>query len=436
MSLWILAIGLLAVFAGIGFAKGAIRMAISFLGLIIGLIVAVPFGRALKPLMGTIGVVNPAWVAVVPPIIAFAIVYLVVMGLSFFAHHKIYIRYKYKHDDVDRIRWETMNRHVGTAIGFLTGAVLFFAISGLIYAAGYLTVQVSAEDNNPGWIKFITSARQDMADSGFDKVAAKFQPAPKIFYDTADVLGLLYHNRLLQSRLANYPYFLSLGEKQEFQEMGNDKEFNDLIYGKAPVTTIIDNAKIQWMLGNAELIEYLKGTDINDLKTYLKTGKSPKYEAQDIIGVWNLDKDAVVTYVRKANPDIKAKELRMLKAAFANIPNVSMLAFPDKKIVVKGGQAAAPAPAPAAAPAPVDPMARYNRGRQAQQPVAPAPAPVAPEPELLPKFGADGGWEEEAGRYVVTLHDPAGKELKGTAQIKGEEMLVNIGGANLIFAKQ
>ena len=125
----------------------------------------------------------------------------------------------------------------------------------------------------------------------------------------------------------------------------------------------------------------------------------------------------------------------MLKTAFANIPNVSLLAFPDKKIVVKGGQAAAPAPAPTAAPAP-DPMARYNRGRPPQQPVAPAPVAVAPEPEVLPKFGADGAWDEEAGRYAVTLHDPAGKEVKGTAQIKGDEMLMSIGGANLIFAKQ
>src|SRR5262245_58957577 len=209
MSLWILAIGLLAVFAGIGFAKGAIRMAISFVGLIIGILVAVPFGRALKPLMGTIGVVNPVWVTIVPRIIAFVLVYLIVMGLSFFVHHKIYLRYKYKHDDVERIRWEMMNRHVGAAIGLLTGAVLFLAVSGAIYAAGYLTVHISAEDNNPGWIKFINSVRHDMADSGFDKAAAKFQPAPKIYFDAADVLGLLYHNPLLQNRLSKYPYFLA-----------------------------------------------------------------------------------------------------------------------------------------------------------------------------------------------------------------------------------
>jgi hypothetical protein len=433
--MWILALGLLAAFAGIGFAKGAIRMAISFLGLLVGVALAAPFGRLLKPIMGTIGVVNPVWVTVVPPILAFVLVYLIVMGLSFFVHHKVYLRYKYKHDDVERIRWEMMNRHVGAGIGLLTGAVLFLAVSGLIYAAGYLTVQISAEDNNPGWIKFINSVRQDMADSGFDKAAAKFQPAPQIYFDAADVLGLLYHNPLLQNRLSKYPYFLSLGERTEFQEMATDKEYNDLIFGKAPVTQIIDHQRTQGMLGNAELMEYLKGTDLKDLNEYLHTGKSPKYEAQDIIGVWTLDKDAVVTHIRKSSPDIKAKDLRMIRAAFAAIPTVSLLAMPDKKVVVKGAAAAAPAAA-APAPPPVDPaMARYNRQPQPQQPVA--PKPVEPEaPQVLPKLGADGTWDEEAGRYVVTLHDPAGKDLKGTAQVKGDEMFVDVAGASLIFARQ
>jgi hypothetical protein len=438
MSLWLLAIVLLAVFAGLGFAKGAIRMAISFLGLLVGLAVAVPFGRALKPLMGMFGVVNPVWLAVVPPIIAFLLVYLIVSGLSFFVHHKVYLRYKYKHDDVDRIRWEAMNHHVGTAIGLLAGAALFVAICGVIYAAGYLTVQISAEDNNPAWIKFINSARRDMADTGFDKVGAKFQPAPPIYYEAADVLGLLYHNPLLQGRLAKYPYFLSLGERQEFQDMANDKDYNNLIFGKAPVTQIIDHQRTQAMIGNAELMDYFKGTDLNDLKEYLRTGKSPKYEPQEIVGVWNLDKEAVVTHLRKANPDIKAKELRMIRAAFAAIPNVSLMALPDSKVIVKGGTAA-PAPATAAPAAPVDPVAaRYGPQYARQQQQQPqAPKPIEPQaPQILPKFGADGNWSEEAGRYALTLHDDKGKELKGTAQIKGDEMLIDVGGANLIFARE
>ena len=114
--------------------------------------------------------------------------------------------------------------------------------------------------------------------------------------------------------------------------------------------------------------------------------------------------------------------------------------MPDKKVVVKGS-AAAPEAAPAAAPAPVDPMVarygpQYGRSLQQQQ-QGQAPAPKPPEqPDVLPKLGADGNWDEEAGRYVVTLKDPAGKELKGTAQIKGDEMLVSVGGASLIFARQ
>jgi hypothetical protein len=438
MSLWILAIGLLAVFAGIGFAKGAIRMAISFLGLLIALALAEPLGRALRPMMGTIGIVNPAWVTVVPPIIAFLLVYLIAMGLSFFVHHKVYLRYKYKHDDVDRIRWETMNRHVGAGIGLLTGAVLFFAISGLIYAAGYLTVQLSAEESNPGWIKFINSARQDMADSGFDKVAAKFQPAPKLYYDAADVLGLLYHNPLLQGRLAKYPYFMKLGEKPEFQEMATDKDYNQLIFGKAPITQIIDHQRTQWMLGNAELLDYLKATDINYLKEYLRTGKSPKYDSQEIIGTWNVDKDAIVTLLRKSNPDIKAKDLRAFRAALAAAPNVSMVAFPDKQLAVKGAPAAAPAaPKPAPEPAAPDPMARYRRLQGQQQQPAVAPKPVAPpEQEVLPKFGSEGQWDEDAGRYLLTLHDAAGREVKGTATVKGDELLLSIPGGNLVFAKE
>ncbi|HTG45901.1 MAG TPA: CvpA family protein, partial [Verrucomicrobiae bacterium] len=96
--MWILAIGLLAVFAGLGYAKGSIRMAVSLAGLIVGVMVAVPLGHALRPVMKPLGVVNPVWLTVVPPVVAFALVYLIVMGLSFFVHHKIYLRYKYKHD--------------------------------------------------------------------------------------------------------------------------------------------------------------------------------------------------------------------------------------------------------------------------------------------------------------------------------------------------
>lgn len=435
--MWILAIVLIGIFALIGFGQGAIRSAISMVGLIIALMLATTVGGWIRPLMAPLGVTNPVWLALVPSLIAFILIYLIISGLSFFAHHKVYLTYKYKRDDADRMRWERSNRHAGLSIGVLMGCILFLAVSGLIYAAGYLTVQISG-DNNPASIRFITAVREDMAASGFDKAAAKFQPAPPTYYETVDVLGLLYHNPLLQSRLATYPEVLALGERAEFQEIGNDKEYNDLIFGKAPVTSIIDHPRTQAILGNQEIMGQLQAIDRKDLAEYLRTGESPKYADQDILGIWNLDKNAVLTQLRKSNPDIRTRELRQLKAALDLVPAFSLIATPDKKILIRGAEApaeAAPAEAPAEPAAP-DPMARY---RPLQPTATPAPAAANPVPAAappIPSLTGEGTWAEEGGSYVVTVTDASGNEVKGTASIKADEMILTIAGANLVFFKQ
>src|SRR5690606_39532322 len=128
---------------------------------VLGLMLAVPLSGVVRPLLGMAGVQNPVWLTVVPPIVTFFIIYFIFVGLSFFVHHKVNLYYKYKRDDADRIRWERMNRHTGIAVGVLTGAIYFFAVDALICAAGYLPVQLSAEENNPGMIKFIDPARKD-----------------------------------------------------------------------------------------------------------------------------------------------------------------------------------------------------------------------------------------------------------------------------------
>lgn len=436
MTIWILAIALLVIFGAVGFFQGAIRTAISFLGAIIAVLLAVPLGHALQPHLGALGIKNPVWALIAAPAIVFLVIYLVISGLSFYAHHKVYLIYKYKRDDLERLRWERMNRMVGSTIGVLTGAFFFLLISGVIYAAGYLTVQLSAEENNPATIQFVNSARQDMANSGFDKTAAKFDPAPRIFYQAADVLGLLYNNPLLQGRLAIYPYFLKLAQQQDFQELATDKEYNDLIFGKAPVTQIIDHQRTQALINNKELFEYLKGTDIADLKSYLRTGKSEKYESQEILGVWDLDRNAILTQLRKSNPDIKARELRELKKQFEAVPPISLIAMPDKKVIIKSD---VPAPAPEAAPAEEqaqpDPYARYRTAAPAQP--APQPAPVqAPAGPTIPKLSGEGTWTEGAGQYVLTVPDPSGKEQNVTATIRGDEMVVHTPIIPLVFFKE
>jgi uncharacterized membrane protein required for colicin V production len=443
MSIWILAIVLLLLFGGLGFAKGAIRTTISLVGILLGAALAIPLSGVIRPLMGPIGVVNPVWLTIVPPIVTFFLIYFVFIGISFFVHHRIYLLYKYKHDDVDRIRWERMNRHVGAGVGMLAGAILFLYVSGLIYAAGYLTVQLSAEEN-PGTVRFINSVRQDMSETGFDKAAARFQPASKLYYEGADILGLLYNNPLLQNRLAHYPYFLPLGQRSEFQEIATDKEYNDLIFGRAPVTQIIEHPRTQGILGNAEIMEYLRGTDIKDLKEYLRTGISPKYADQEVLGVWDLDKAAVLTFMRKANPDIRARELRTLRQVLEALPPVTLTVMPEGKVVVQSGAAAAAAPAeqqPAADSMEAQMAARYGadylQRSRGGAPQAPAAAPAAtPPPNLIPQFSGEGSWTEEGGGYSITLSDAGGRQVTGTAKVRADELVLTIAGANLVFYKQ
>ena len=439
MSIWMLAIVLMLLFAAIGFAKGAIRASISLLGVVLGLLLCIPLSGIVRPIMGPIGVQNPVWLAVVPPIVMFFIIYFIFVGISFFVHHKVNLYYKYKRDDADRIRWERVNRHTGIAVGLLTGSIYFFAIAALIYAAGYLTVQLSAEENNPAVIKFVNTARKDMETSGLDQAAAALDPGNPLYYDAADVFGLLYHNPLLQSRLATYPYFLELSYRPEFQEMATDKEYNDLVFGKAPVTQIIAHPRTQALLSNAELMAYLKETDVEDLKEYLRTGKSPKYDEEDILGLWDLDKDAIVTHIRKTNPDIRSRELKAIRLAINALPPISLAATPNNKVIVSaGGPAEVEAPAEEA---PVDPtMQMYQDPRYGMQPpVQPQQQPAAPAeaaPQIMPRFTGEGTWSEEMGQYLITLSDEAGKEYTGGVRVRGDEMELTMGGQTLVFIKQ
>lgn len=437
MSIWILAIALIALFAGIGFLKGAIRTAVSLVGVVLGLMLADSLGGVITPLVSLAGVKNPVWLAIVPPITAFFLVYFTFVGLSFFVHHKVNLYYKYKRDDADRIRWERLNKHTGLAVGALTGAIYFFAIAALIYAAGYLTVQVSAEENNPAVIKFINAARQGIEQTGIDRALAAIDPGNETYYEAADALALLYHNPLLQSRLATYPHFLSLAQNPEMEEIAIDPDYNKLIFGKAPVTQIIAHPRTQQIFNSPAIMQHLKQTDIEDLKIYLRTGKSPKYAEQEILGLWKLDKDAVITHIRKTQPDIRSRELNAIQDAINALPPITLAATPDNRVFIDAAGEPEPEPAAEEQPQP-DPYALPERYRM-RQPQQPAPAPAQPKPagpSLLPKFAQEGSWTESAGQYIITVPDQSGNEITGTALVLGDELELTIAGSTLVFYRQ
>jgi hypothetical protein len=443
MSIWILAIVLCAIFGAIGFFSGAIRTALLWFGVVVSCFVTGAVAPKLVSLMPKIGIKHPLWIEMTPYIIVFSLLALIVYGIGFAVHHKVAMIYKYQRDDYSRLKWETMNKHLGISVGLLIAVMMFFVISKIAYTGGYLTAQVAEDKNNPFWINFLTNAREDMHSVGLDRALAALDKTSSRFYDASDVIGLIYHNPVLQGRLANYPYFLSLGQNSELQEIGGDKEYNDLLFGKASFGAIINHANTKRILANREIVDQVQGVDLKDLKTYLETGKSPKYDEEKILGRWILDKDAVLTQVRKATPEMKASDLLALRKAVATLPDITLINTIDNKVIVKSEGGAAPAAAAAAAPAQPAPApdpsaARYNRMRGAQQPAprpaAPKPAAVEAAPPPVLQIAGEGEWKPaSAGDYEVTVTDAAGKQQKLAAVIHEDELTLSKGPLSLIF---
>src|ERR1051326_1599588 len=214
MTIWIMAALLLALFGALGYAKGAIRMIFPLAGLGLGVMLAVPLGPTVRSLVPLVGLKNPVWSILLPPVIVFFLIALVFIIVGFIVHWRVNLYYKYRTDDYHRLSWERLNKRLGVSIGLVTGASYTLLLGLVIYILGYLTVQVSAGDNETGAIKYLNQLRADLRSSGLEKTVACFDPVPENYYLAYDILGLLYHNRLLESRLSAYPPFLALAERQ------------------------------------------------------------------------------------------------------------------------------------------------------------------------------------------------------------------------------
>src|SRR5438477_9763946 len=219
MTIWIMALLLFALFGALGYAKGAIRMSFPLIGLVLGVFLAVPLGPVVQPLVPLVGLKNPVWSILLPPVIVFFLIAILFIIVGFFVHWKVNLYYKYRTDDYHRLSWERLNKRLGVSIGLIAGASYTLLLGLVIYILGYLTVQVSAGDNETGLAKNLNQARSDLHSSGLEKTVAAFDPTPENYYLASEILGLVYNNPLLHSRLSTSPPVLSFAGRQQFQEI-------------------------------------------------------------------------------------------------------------------------------------------------------------------------------------------------------------------------
>ncbi len=406
MLIWLLVLVLVGGFAAIGFQTGAIRASVSLLGVVLGLLLAPLVGGLLTPLFASSGVV---WQQILPTVVGFILVWAVGFGLGFAAHKPVELHFKYREDDSTRVGFERMNKALGVFVGMLAGVLVFLAVGKPIYAKGHLTTQLAAEAGEASPVSYVNQLRNDMAQSGWDKTFASLDRTPAQDYAIDDILGLIHANPLIQGRVQNYPPFLALGERPEFTDLGADADFQKLLQDRAGFTAIYTNPKSQAILGNAELRQLLLATDIKDFKTYLETGKSPKFDDEKLLGRWRADVGSTVTDARRKRTNLQPADLKALRFMLNTVlKQASLTAYTDGRYVLKvpvpaapKADAAAEAAAAAAAPATDLLTARYGRrpGAPAAAPVVRAAPPMDPM-AVAKKILADGN---KSGKGITDL---------------------------------
>lgn len=423
MYVWLFALLFAMVFGAIGYGSGAIRTAVALIGTLVGLAVAGPLGNVLHGVTDRMTADNLVMQYGVPHFVAFVLVWFVVYGLGFLAHHPVVVHFKYREDDATREGFLKVNQAGGLVIGLVIGMILFFSVGKRVYAGGYLTAQTTGEGaNEPALVKLGTAVRRHMETSGWDKAFAALDETPARFYEVSDMLGLLYENPAAHERLRDYPPFYEYEDKAEFTEFAAD-DFKELLKGKAGFSQVLNNGHTRPLLANQELVDALLKTDLKDLEAYLRTGISPKYADEKILGRWKVDVASVLLQTRRMRGgNISPKEFAALRLGLSSaLSGVRLKVLTDGRFLVtsvaskpaEGAEAAAGAAAaaeavPTAGPAGMSPAlaARYGIGRGAAPAAAAGGAAVAaaaaPAPMKL-DFNGEGRWTHlDGNKYQLT----------------------------------
>ncbi len=338
MTIWLLALITLASVAALGYRQGAIRVGFSFFGIVVGALLAAPLGHLLGRVLGIVGIKNPLLVWALGPVLVFVIISIVFKVAAAAVHQKAEVYYKYHAGELRMVLWERLNRRLGLCLGLLNGTAYLILFAFVIYVGSYATVQVASSDRDPRWMRLLNVMGRDLHGTGFDKVARSIDRIPQVDYNMIDFAALVYRNPLAQARLRSYPAFLSLAELYEFQTIGADKDFTESWERLEPVMTLLDFPSVLAIRGNPDLLKVIWTTvepDLADLRTYLQTGRSPKYDPIAILGRWQFDVTAALGAVRRAKPNMPASEMQrvrlILEAAFSK---TRMVAKPDNQVTI------------------------------------------------------------------------------------------------------
>jgi uncharacterized membrane protein required for colicin V production len=406
MTIWILAFLLLAAGASMGLRQGAIRVAISFVAIVLSALLAWPFSGLVSPLLPHVGLHNPFLVQLLAPVVVFIILLSLFKSLGLLVHHKVEVFYKYKVDDIQRILWERLNKRLGLGLGLLNGLAYFVLLSLVIYNLSYWSVQVASSDQEKLSVRILNRLGWDLQATGLIRAARAIDPMPEIYFQTADLAGLIDQNPQLLERLSAYPAFLSLSERDDFKQLGQNADFQNAWKSHAPFGQLWNNPQVLALRQNADtanMIWNLVATNLDDLQTYLQTGESAKFSAEPILGRWDFNVMASLTALIQTQANVPSSEMAALRALwFPAYAKTVFVAGADGQVFLK------------------------NLPQFKMQPNQPTTFDTATWP---------GRWKSDGANYDLTL-SATGASKPATAAIDGSHLTVQTASETLIFDRE
>ncbi|MCC7376940.1 MAG: hypothetical protein IT581_19935 [Verrucomicrobiales bacterium] len=421
MIIWLVGVILVVLAAGIGFLLGGIRASVCLLGTFISAFLAKTVGGWVAGLVPMVGFKNPIWLFYLPPVFGFVLASLVFLVVALLVHHFVERRFRNSADEYTFARWARLNRRTGAAVGAAQGTLWLVLVAVVAYVPGYLATQLADEQENSVALRAANSFTHGMEDTGLIRLVERFEPATADHYLASDILGLVYNNPAIHSRLASYPPFLGLAEKSEIAELAKDPEINTLIQSRAGVVEVLENAKIRAVADNPDLVNELLALDFADLDAYLRTGVSAKFKDERLLGRWRLNVRRSIAEMKNVSSEkLPTVEFNLLRKALnVYLDNMTVGFTTDNKALVKvkakdeqkllqtvGRASATPAAAvaPAAdgstppAPAPGGGLTARGLAARALPPPQPAATDGGMSPELRQRYGLSGRGGGAAGR--------------------------------------
>ncbi len=332
MSIWILALLMMVSTALAGWRLGAIRAAISFVGILFAALLAVPVGGLVRPLLPALGAGNPIYAWALAPVAGFILVSIVFKVIGQPVHNKVEHFYKYQAGDLRLALFERLNTRLGICVGLLNGALYFILSTFLIFNLTYWTTQVSAGSQQPLVVRVANQLGNDLQAARLARMACGLGTLPADYYKLADLSGFLMQNPQVGPRLAEYPALTSLWQRDDFQPLVQDATVTNALTSGVSLGELLQDPNVRAFLENQDQRKLVTGilqTNLADLMGYLQTGKSAKYDGQKIIGRWELNPVVTLAWLRQSNPRIPASEMKLVRALWTK-------AYADTRLLVTG----------------------------------------------------------------------------------------------------